>query len=222
MNPFEEVIDELVLLGRSGEERVPASLLDEDMAWDTLVCGNQPWLQVAQNCGPEDVADLIRGLILYCRASGRSIGGSVSPVIVLYRSLIERVPEWEPPLTRWIVDNRTNPYEPFGTLNDEGATTYGEYVERREARVQRARANEAAEVERQQEAIKIRVTRERDESTQRLAGAVRRGDLRAVQALLRKGADAARALPEGESLVTLAEENGRYAVAAFLKTRGIA
>ncbi len=221
MSPASQIVDELVQLGRSREDHVPPSLADEAVAWRTLVCGNEPWLQVAQERTLEEVADLIRGLILYSHASGRQIGGSVSPVIVLYRFLTEALPPWEPTLTNWIVTHRTNPYEPFGTLEDEGATSYSEYVERRWARVQRARANQAAESVRPQESLKARRARERGESTQRLAGAVRRGDLRAVQALLAKGAEITRVLPTGESLVTLAVKNGRDSVAAFLTSMEI-
>jgi hypothetical protein len=217
MNPEPQVLDDLLQLGRSGKQRVPSSLEDKDVAWRNLVCANEPWRQIAKERTSEEVADLIRGLILYSRASGRQIGGSVSPVIGLYRILVDRAPSWEPNLTRWIVAYRTNPYEPFGTINDEGATTHAEYVERRQLRVVRARANETDEVERQEAARKIRA----DRATQRVAGAVRRGDLLAVKALLEEGADLKNALPNGESLLELAEQNGRGSVAEFLRSLGI-
>ena len=79
----------------------------------------------------------------------------------------------------------------------------------------------ALEAERQQQALARRRLRDQRESTERLAPAVRRGDLAAVQALLAKGADVTRALPPGGSLVALAEEHGRAAVAEFLQSQGI-
>ena len=114
--------------------------------------------------------------------------------------------------------NRTNPYEPFGTINDEGATTYAEYVERRRIRALRAMANQTAEIERQEGARKVRANR----ATSRIAAAVRRGDSLAVKALVEEGADLHQALPEGESLLALAEQNGRDSVAEFLRSLGIA
>ena len=74
MNPESQILDELVQLGRRGEENVPLSLADKDVAWRNLVCGNEPWCQIARERSSEEVADLIRGLILYCRATGRGIG----------------------------------------------------------------------------------------------------------------------------------------------------
>ena len=87
MSPDPHVLDDLAALGRSGERRIPGSLLDKDLAWGHLVCGNEPWQQVAAERTSEQIADLIRGVVLYSRASGRPIGGSVSPVLVLYRVL---------------------------------------------------------------------------------------------------------------------------------------
>lgn len=57
--------------------------------------------------------------------------------------------------------------------------------------------------------------------TERLAGAVRRGDLSAVKALLAKGADVTKALPNGGSLVGLAKEYGRTTIAEYLRSVGV-
>jgi hypothetical protein len=57
-------------------------------------------------------------------------------------------------------------------------------------------------------------------ATQRLAAA-RRGDVSGVEALLGRGADWRKALPDGRSLVELAEKNGRNVMVMFLQSRGI-
>ena len=142
MNIPSKVLKELIELGHTGHECVPPSLRDESVAWWTLVCGKGPWIEAVRKLGPEEISALIQGLVLYCRASGRGIGGSVSPVIVLYQIVLEKAPHLEPALTRWVVAHRTNSYEPFGTSNDGGATTYADFVKRRMLRVQRAKANE--------------------------------------------------------------------------------
>jgi hypothetical protein len=212
------LLEELLDLGRGKSEVLPPPLRDEAVAWRTLVCGNGPWVEAARQVGVSNVPDLIRGLVRYSRISGRGIGGSVSPVVTLYRIVVEQLRIAEPELTRWIVSNRTNPYEPFGTLSHEHATTYAEYLVRRAARTFRASSDDA---ERRQRAKDVRNERERKESTERLANAVRRGDVAAVQALLDKGADVGAALPDGGSLVTLALANGRVAVPEFLKSHGV-
>lgn len=96
MSPDRHIFDDLAALGRNGEERIPSSMLDKDLAWRNLVCGNEAWYPVAADRTSEQFAELIRGILLYARASGRSIGGSVSPVIALYRVIIDRMPTWEP------------------------------------------------------------------------------------------------------------------------------
>jgi hypothetical protein len=58
-------------------------------------------------------------------------------------------------------------------------------------------------------------------ATEQLAGAVRRGDQKAVEALLAKGGNPTDALPNQGSLVDLAVQHGRTALADFLRSRGI-
>ena len=55
------------------------------------------------------------------------------------------------------------------------------------------------------------------EATRKLYNAVRRGDLKAVRALLLKGADASSLTPEGEPLVSFALRQNRHEIAATLQ-----
>jgi len=213
------VIDELIEIGRSGVPAVPQSLADERTAWRILTGSRQAWEQVGTGLSDEDLRSLIQGLIHYARSSGRTIGGSVSPVITLYREVVSRVPVWEPELTAWIVEHRTNPYEPFGGVADVGTRSWAEYSARQAERHARGAANMRAEAERQAVDRERRRVREAAEATARLAAAVRRGDLAAVKSLLDKGGDAAAALPGGASLVEWAEQHGRVEVAGYLRER---
>ncbi len=216
MSSEAKIVEEIEILGRSGKAYVPESLMDEEFAWQFLVNGTL-WPRVAKERTTEQIADLIRGLVLYCRASKRQIGMSVSPVIGLYRELVRRAPPWEPELTSWVVENRTNRYEPFGTSKGSGRS-YAEYVENKRTF---EKWREEGQVAQRKEERAGRLARERKLATERLANAVRRGDLTAVQAMLAKGADTAAALPEGGSLVAHAETHGRTAMANFLRSRNV-
>jgi hypothetical protein len=191
------------------------------MAWRVVAGDREGWQRAGARLSDDDLRDLIRGLLLYARASGRMIGGSASPVIVLYREVVARSPSWEPELTKWIVGHRTNPYEPFGTGDDFGATSWAEYSERLAESSARRGANVEAESERQGADSERRRVRDAAAATARLAAAVRRGDLGAVTSLLGKGGDPAAALPGGASLVEWAEQHGRSEVASYLRERGI-
>lgn len=213
----QNIFHDLEVLGRSGREYVPESLLDEEVAWRFLV-GGCHWSRAADERSVEQIADLIRGLVLYCRASRRQIGGSVSPVIALYRALVRRTPVWEPEFTSWIVDHTTNQHEPFGTSVVSGRS-YAEY--RQNSHIRETQRVEA-EAERLKSERAGRREREGKLATERLANAVRRGDLLAVQAMMSKGADVTAALPDRGSLVAHATAHGRTAMAEFLGSIGVA
>lgn len=215
-----QMLSELMTLGEQEREEIPPSLMDEDVAWKSLVCGNEPWSGLARELPAPDLEHLIKGIVLYSRASRRSTGGSVSPVKVLYWVLVSRFAEREPALSAWIVDHRTNPYEPFGSMHHREARSLQEFELLASQRRARAAANILAEAERQVRARELRILRVKREAAERLAPAVFRGDLLAVKALLAKGADPSQLAPEGGSLVSYAEANGRNHVAEFLKAIG--
>ena len=58
------------------------------------------------------------------------------------------------------------------------------------------------------------------EATRKLYNAVRRGDLKAVRALLLRGADASSLTPEGEPLVSFALRQNRHEIVAILQGSG--
>ena len=212
-----ELVAAFTEIGRVGAEPSLEKCGDARRVSQAILCGNGPWETLASGLSPEEIRDLIRGLVLYSRAVDEPIGGSVSPVIVLYRALTARHPTWEPEFTAWIVSYRRNQWEPFGTLNDGGVTTLQafrsrgislsrEQAERYEAGVLRQTADQYAKLQ-----------RDRLESTQRIAAAVRRGDRSAVEALLKKGPELSKALPQGQSLVDMASAQGYFDIAALLR-----
>lgn len=207
---------ELQAIGESGHFPGGGLLGDRDRAWRRLMCGHEPWQELAPRLNEFELRNLIRGLVLFSRVTGWS-GGSVSPVIVLYRAYIERWPEREPALTGWIVDNRLNDYEPFGTICHGDARSQAELHQFRVCCAKDRAANMARDAERQQQAASLKAAR----ATTRVTGAVRRGDVAALEALLRTGADLAVALAPGESLVELARANRRDKMVTFLQAAGL-
>lgn len=165
-----------------------------------------------------ELRSLIRGLIRYSREAGPSkSGGSASPVIPIYEVFVEKYPDEEPELTAWIVENRVNEYEPFGTIVHDNARNLEAYHQRRVSRQQIAKTNIEQDQARHQEKLK----RVAIKATEDLPNAVKRGDIAAVEALLAKGADPKEATQTVGSLIELATHEGRDNMIEFLKARGI-
>jgi hypothetical protein len=212
-----EILFQLIELGQRNKEEVPSSLSDQEKAWYSLLCGWEPWQIVAQELSETDLENLIRGYVLYSRARPTHSGGSCSPVIRLYWVFSKRFPHKSEELADWVFKHTTNHYEPLGTKITYGAINLKEYNVRRAEHDRLANLkHEKYLLMKQEESIHKKET-----ATQRIAAAVRRGDLKAVKALLDRGADFKRALPEGESLVVLAKNNGRDDVAEYLLSLGI-
>lgn len=212
-----ELVASFIELGRSGSELCPDQCGDAEQVRRLLLCGIRPWQVVGRGLTDDEIRDLIRGLVLYSRAVGHGIGGSVSPVIVLYSELIGRLPDWEPEFTSWVVANRRNRWEPFGTLNDGNATTFRAFKSYCETCATEQAKRYEAGLKRQAADQEAKRARDRRESTERIAAAVQRGDRHAVEALLKKGPDLSAALPDGGSLVDLALAHERLEIAALLR-----
>ena len=177
--------------------------------------------ELAMGLPEGELAALIRGVILVSQAL-RSTYGSGSPVIALYKAYRERFPESEPTLTRWIIEYRSNEYEPFGTVVNNSARSWEAFLTRTEAD-RMAAANEAAlRLARDETARAERRAGEAVKATERLRNAVRRGDTAAVAALLTKGADWRRVVQEHGSLIAYAQECGRTDVVGVLQAHGVA
>jgi hypothetical protein len=207
-----EILSDLIAVGRSEVPQTPVTLRKPEVAHKTLLCGFRPWQRIGKMMGEVDLYYLIRGLVLFSQYSGWS-GGSVSPVVNLYLEYQRRFPESEPDLAAWIVDNRRNSYEPFGCSMHSKARSYAEYLQ--------CRAN--YELHKQSKARAREEdwrTRRSQDATRKLPDAVYRGDLSAVAALVKRGADLRLRTSTGQSMVEFALANDRAAVAAFLNDLG--
>ena len=211
------VVDVLIRIGGAESPVVPDILSDRDSAWTLIMRGDQPWRETAAALDEPALQNLIRGLVLFSRASGWS-GGSVSPVVILYRCYEERFACTARALADWVIANRRNEYEPFGSAIPLAVRSRDESEEWKRAQTERRAANRADETRRQEQDAARRAER----ATRLLLNAVRRGDTKAVIALLDRGADPRRAAPAGETLLNVAEENGRSDLAGFLRSQGLA
>jgi hypothetical protein len=130
-----------------------------------------------------ELQKLIRSLVKYSRVHGpRVSGGSASPVVFLYSRYCDLYPEDEADMTAWIVDNRVNEYEPFGTRTNCDTRSISARLDLRDQR-----RKEVIAIENEQQETKR--LREGKKATENLPYAIRRGDLDAINELLDKGAD---------------------------------
>ena len=94
-----------------------------------------------------------------------------------------------------------------------GARSYAELQEIKAVHAERRVLNEKREAERERFAKE----RKAKQASANLFNAIRRGDTKAVEALLRQGAAPQGATPDGTPLLQLAEENNLTAIAQLLR-----
>lgn len=213
----EDLLTELREIGKVGVPDVPPFFANAQWTFAAIVCGDEPWNDVGERLSQEDLAAVIKGLVLLGLGRGSSLGGSVSPVIPLVRWYVRRFPENHERLTGWIVDNTTNHNEPWGQSALHNARSLRDIAVLESLERDRQVALEA----RLAEEARLSRVRKAADATPKLANAVRRGDILAVKALLDRGADWTMALPDYGSLVALAHEHNRPAIAELLEARGI-
>ena len=123
-------------------------------------------------------------------------------------AFVKALAVFEHAVLNWIL-SKTRSYWYYSN----GATSYAELQASRSEHARRREVNEAREAEREREAK----ARKAEKASANLFNAVRRGDLKAVQALLQKGASPKGCTPDGVPLMKYAEENGRSAVVELLR-----
>ena len=209
-----QFVNALTEIGQRGSfpARWPAGLPTSE-AQSLILCGAGPWADEARRHDRDALESLIKGLVLYCNRV-KTNGGSVSPVIYLYSSFIERFPGDEPRLTKWVRLTTTNDYEPFGFSNHLGATSLAEYLR---LRTEKDEADRAADRARYADKKRQFV----EKATADLWNAVRRGHVPDAEALLLKGADWQMAVEGRGSLIEVAKLYRRRRMVEFLTKKGI-
>jgi hypothetical protein len=214
------LLSELIDLGANRTDAMPPQLAAEESALRRVLDLSGRLLPAVECLAPEQLERLIRGVVRYGQL-GRQTGGSVSPVIrlfAMYRACAAKADV--DLLSAWIVENRNNPFEPYGSAVYGGARTADEYGHQQKNRRARAEQNMAREQLRQQQAGSLKAQIRADRATAQLRRTVERGDLRAVEALLNAQADWRRVVAAGGPLRPDAEARGHDDVVRLLERCG--
>ncbi len=142
------------------------------------------WYEVAESLESEKLASLIKSLTIAEMQVPNFLSGSVSPVIWLFRKLSERDFSGLEELADWVLARSTNEYLPTGNYNYQ-ARSMADLRRKMSENTQQKHDRQITETIRQADASKIKAAK----ATLKLAGALRRRDSKAVEALLQQGAD---------------------------------
>jgi len=129
--------------------------------------------------------------------------------VTLLHGLLPEVADPQHTLLDWILRN-TRSYWYYA----QSARSYEEYLRKCHWRTERTAANILRDQERQAH-DRVRIS---SQSTKKLYNAVRRGDAKAVRALLNLGADPSTNTPEGEPLLSFAIRTNRTEIASVFQS----
>jgi hypothetical protein len=221
MHPYEKFscIDQLVKNQMSGrDEQILQDCPGDPGQFRWIFADRSMPTKLSETLSKQELRALIIGLVKLDHAHrGAVCAGSASPVPALYYRFAERYPDDEPVLTEWIVKNRFNAYDPYGTLVRNDALRLEDhraYFRKRAA--EQARINLHRE-EWQQYRRDVRHEMKAIRADRNLPGAISRGDIPAVKSLINNGA-LLESVQEssGMSPIQLALKNQRGDMAVFL------
>lgn len=185
----------------------PADELER--AGSMMRAGFEPWRALGSSWDPDAVVGLIKALTMAeQRLKGWSCG-SVSPVRTLYDAL--PLPSSEKTqIADWVLLHTENPWIPFTNFGARSLADYHVRAATVAAHAEEVRRNER---QRQQDAQARRTAK----AGRDLPAAVRRGDAKAVIALLAKGADPLAKGSADLTAVQMAEQLGRADILEMLR-----
>jgi hypothetical protein len=141
------------------------------------------------------------------------------------KCFIDAHPASDSELFTWLQQNISNYAFPSWPVDTVALGSYREYVDMRD---EEDRTREKRETEREYQRQEWRAYRksvrsdlDRSRATKALLGAIKRGDLIAVQSLIGKGADFSAVVDEYGSLRKIAEQYDRTEIKNYLVGKGI-
>jgi len=163
------------------------------------------WEETLATWTLDEIFFLIKGFVYFERMSDSNGFGSVPPVpqiFSLYSSKVDQISA--DTLANWILANTVNEYCPFGT-NNHGAKSLIHLEQINHLKATNKQAIQIREIEREKSAKLSRA----HEATIRLPRAIERNDVKAVTALMLKGADPDYLLADGQTARQIAKRLGR-------------
>jgi hypothetical protein len=201
------VLEELLNLGKSDVLANVIGMPGAGVHHDVVLFSTfrERIITFASQLSPKDQAAFVKAVAAY----EDTVGGIGS--VTLLRHLLPILDDPERNVLDWVLRNTRSYwyYSPSGakSLEEHNAGFRG---------AARYRADRAAQEQtRQADARAAKISR----ATECLPNAVRRGDLLAIKALIKKGADSSLRLPDGRSLADLARTTGREDIVAMLESR---
>ena len=119
-----QVIESLQDLGRNGSINYDGKLPDKETARKGTHVGKV----MIGSMQKEPLGALIRGMVLFWKRTN-TFNGSVSLLHRYYIQYVTRFPEDDHGMTQWILENRDNEYDPFGTIVESDASSYQEFLQ---------------------------------------------------------------------------------------------
>lgn len=168
------------------------------------------WKNIAARLEEAELLALIKAMTMAENILPGWSSGSVSPVIWLYNCYHPANPMAKEHLTDWILARTQNPWVPF---SNHGARSLAEYQKITDRIRQEKKAVQVAEAKRQADAVARRAAK----ATLDMFNAVRRGDMKAIKALIVKGADLHAKDETGKCILERATEYGNPCVIAILQ-----
>ena len=216
---FNECVEALIELGKTGK----FNQVRLDSSRDTqkkLMATRELWDLISNSLPEEELCHIIKGFVLYDKVLAKNsygLGGSIAPATILCKRYSLRFSEKEEDLMSGVVDNRVNPYLPFGSMFYNNYKSFREYNKSERLRDAERRKRVIIESRLQQERKKAKKQKDLVDAKKNLPDAVRRGDIKAVIAIVEKGIDLTLLKHNGKPLFEYAEECENIEIINYLK-----
>lgn len=209
----DDLLNRLINIGaRESFHELRQSLKPEEILFhkQMMIQGWQFWYPIAEKLTQNNLMALIKTLTIAESLLEGWQGGSVSTVIWLFNKYAPLSSTDKDGLADWILRHTDNYYVPFSNY---GAKTLDEYHERRSKYLNEKRETQIKEELHHQDAVK----RHAIKATKDIFPAIARGDIKAVKALIQKGADLDACNSEGLTPMQWAEKCGKEDIVNILK-----
>ena len=178
------------------------------------------WHKVSATLSTPELIALIKAMSVAEGITDNFGGGSTTPGIWLFRQLVARTGEPNDELADWVLSHTNSRYLPWGS-NNWGARSVKEYrmrVQQHEEKKTRKKNERIAAEEQARAAKQLAIARA---ATNNIWRAIARDDIKAVDALIAKGADLKVINGDGMSPLEYATLLGKTEICMLLKSKQV-